>query len=126
MRSQRLYRFLVVLLLILPAKIFSQQQIPRIAQNSPDILNFLENFQREKFQNKYTNYLFIRNESLYRFTPATPPYKASPIETIASNFTVQNLAFFCKKEFQFEKNTSIPLRVRLGSLEYVNKLERKK
>ena len=37
----------------------------------------------------------------------------------------QTLSFFCRKEWELEKSTSIALRFRLGSLEYNDYLEQK-
>ena len=52
--------------------------------------------------------------------------KYSPVNILSPNNYVKGLAFFCRQEILFEKRTKIPFRFRLGSLDYVNKLEAKK
>lgn len=47
------------------------------------------------------------------------------ISVIPADHYNTTLGFFCKKELQLEKAIKIPLRIRLGNLEYTNKMEGK-
>ena len=47
------------------------------------------------------------------------------VSTISNNYYTQRFGFFCNKELQFEKTTRIPLRFRLGSMDYVDRMEGK-
>jgi hypothetical protein len=149
---QRINIILVVLLL-LTGNIFSQdssfhQNQPlsnNIIRNSSIVcsfgvpLEFLKNIKPEDCKKLPINYEALkkinyenqlrldyyiqqgRNDSLKINDPGF--LITAPIQ---SSFYTEHLGFFCKKEIQFERITSVPLRFRLGSLDYVNHLEGKR
>jgi hypothetical protein len=56
------------------------------------------------------------------FSGSRVPLKISVFQ---GAFDEKMLSFFCRKEWQFEKATAIPLRIRIGSLDYADYLEQK-
>jgi hypothetical protein len=118
---QRVNSFLVVLLLILPATMFSQQQMPRNAQKSPHVLQ-----QRDFFSGSLRIHQPLSSSAAIPAFFREAPFKTEGIAVPAAHYYSSCLGFFCRKEWQFEKTTLVPLRFRLGSLDYVNKMEGKK
>jgi len=49
-----------------------------------------------------------------------------PVQGLSDDYYTRHFGFMCKKELEFEKTTRIPLKFRLGSLEYCNSLEGKR
>lgn len=47
------------------------------------------------------------------------------LKVLPPNFYTNQLSFFCKKELQVQKITTLPVYFRLGSKEYVDRLEQK-
>lgn len=46
--------------------------------------------------------------------------------SIPASWHTQQWGFMCRQEWKWEKQYGLPLRLRLGSLDYVNKLEGKR
>ncbi len=47
------------------------------------------------------------------------------IRMLPANYYAANLGFFCKKEIQIQKAIKLPVKFRLGTVEYTDKLEGK-
>lgn len=78
----------------------------------------------------FSNYCFGQQSSLW---PKIVPLKSTVIFptpqksviVIRPDFMNKHQGYVCKQEWKLEKRTKVPIRLRLGSLEYVNKMEGK-
>ncbi|WP_276505023.1 hypothetical protein [Terrimonas pollutisoli] len=120
---ERIFSFLVVLILLCCSDIFGQEK---------NVENFCKNAAVKPFRErpagdlnhilKFSKNYFPPSYSLPKGSTYKLPQTIALAKPIFSQnaFNKEELSFFCRKEWQFEKATSVPLRVRLGSLEYTN------
>ena len=110
---QRVVFFLVVFLLMFLGGGFAQKK--PFLPISPGAITICE------FRTPFSNKVFVNNQlsidQVNRISLIKQP--------VPANYYNQFLGLFCRKEWQLERAVSIPLRFRLGSLEYVNWLEQK-
>lgn len=60
------------------------------------------------------------------FAPCGPPKWAAVLGPILSMYEPSRLPMFCRLEVQMEKSSGLPIKMRLGSVDYVDMLERKR
>jgi hypothetical protein len=140
--AQRLRYFLVVLLLMFTNENFAQSNkesallqfklTPSLEIKTTGIS--IESIQEKKGILKTENFSYIRAAKFvspcnirelmknhYSVTSHSPSFYFNLLRVPA----YKPVALFCIAENNFEKQTSIPLRLRLGSLDYTNYLEQK-
>jgi hypothetical protein len=122
-RRKRKISFIVAyLILALTVNLKAQQTIFRPSEILPAKLELKGNSLSNPSLLSTSNKSSLLSDRLF----LTLPVRLNPIsKMIPGDFYTRNFGFFCKKELEFEKTAHIPLRFRLGSLQYCNYLEGK-
>lgn len=116
--QQRVSGFLVVFLLMFFASMNGQAPVvPGIGISGFKKTHYQTT--AKPFQSRFARPVYLKAED---HTPA-PAFKLLNLPTVATY--VNNLGFFCRYELKMDKVLAIPLRFRLGSREYVDRMEGK-
>jgi hypothetical protein len=124
---QRVFCFVVVLVLFFNGEIFSQKNslIKNPAVNYNSIANFESENELLVNWGKDSNKVQGKVSPIFNANKFHSSLFALPKPVLLQSFYCNHIGFFCQKEWQIERITSIPFRFRLGSLDYVNYLEQK-
>ena len=115
---RRLSCFLVVFLLMFQGEILGQEK-PNLSFRDLTGIVTVTPKASFTFKSKFSITRFLR------YDDCTGVNRYLLLNLPTASCYPNNLGFICRKELQLEKITSVPLRFRLGSLEYVNYLEQK-
>lgn len=127
---QRLFKIFLVLCIALSNKTFAQYRAQAYAPSMSPVNELLltsGNWTKGCKDSLKLSHFSITPRTA-RITQATSvsTFPVISCSSVSAGFYSKHLGFFCKKELEVEKKVRIPLRVRLGSLEYVNRLEGKR
>ena len=129
---QRSHKKIVVLFILfipflLSAQVFFQQVIGRTNyEQKAWVCKFSPQYVKASTFNFYSlNYTAPQKSSLPVMGISYPESAAVSKFRLPQKFYTQSLGLFCRGEYKFEKITFVPLRFRLGSLDYTNYMEQK-
>jgi hypothetical protein len=116
-KMKRFIKIIIVMLLVARGNAFSQEKLVHLLKDVP--------VNKSSVSFPYSTPLVISGllPGYNEKAPLTRSYIISQM-LLPDQYT-RNFGFFCQKELQIEKTTKIPIRFRLGSLDYCNKLEGK-
>jgi hypothetical protein len=126
---QRKKTFLVVCISILTSPLWAQTEPPGLLKNSLAAGQGVQGLGLQLPVGKEVTLLrsgvgWQRPAMQVRVSAGIPGF-AMLLAEAGSGYYIGNLGYFCRKELQMEKATGLPLRIRLGSLQEVNRLEGK-
>lgn len=113
--TQRFLSFIVVLLLM-----FSETLSGQSYQNSSIPAKTTYSTVNKYFTNNY----ILKSHTTAGYKNVERFQGIISLNNFSADY-MNKLGFFCQKELELEKITTLPFRFRLGSLEYVNYLEQK-
>ena len=122
---QRLISFLVVLLLMFSVSAFAQRGNLSNDFKKPFIKIIKHSYTINSYNTSVTPLLPGKVWSAPFGVDVGKVFPVFLLNPISEEFYYSHTGFFCKKEWQLEKVTSVSFRFRLGSLDYVDYLERK-